>query len=1062
MKLRTHAIRTAAVVAGIALMVGCASTAASAHPGTDHAEAPPEDNFQKVSLVSEVTQPMQLTVAPDGRVLFIERTGGLRIWKPNTGTTVTAGAVAVDTRGESGLQGLAIDPDFASNGWVYLYYSSIETQSKLLSRFHLEGDALDVESEVVLLELPTTFPPRPSHVGGSIEFGPDGNLYLSTGDDTQPYESDGFTPIDERPGRAEFDAQRSSGNTNDLRGKILRITPTDTAEGGYTVPEGNLFAAGTALTRPEIYAMGFRNPFRMSVDQESGEIVLADYGPDARTANPLRGPQGYVEWQVVREPGNYGWPYCHGPNAAYVDYDFATGTSGAPFDCTAPVNDSPNNTGLTQLPPVIAPDIAYTASQADPDWPELGAGGAPMAGPVYQFDPTLESEVKFPEYYDGQAFFYEWGSHFLANMTLSEVDSSPTHIERFLPSTVFNAPMDMVFGPDGAMYLAEWGRGFGRNNPDDGIYRIEYAREGERAPLVRASATPSNGSAPLTVQFSSAGTSDPDEGQSLTYLWDFGDGGTSTQENPEHVYATAGDYAATLTVTDDTGRSGVVSVDVVVGNTAPTVTLDLPVDGGFIDAGETVRYSVSVEDPEDDSIDCNRVVVQPAIGHDAHAHPLEELLGCEGSFTTSAAGHGADANMFYAMTATYTDSGAAGVSALTGTTEVILQPKHRQAEHYSSQQGTSESRSDAFAEGAYRVAGIATGDWIAFERMNLHEIDGIGFRLAAAGTGRIDVRLDAPDGPIVSTTQVTPTGGNDSYVDTSPAPVDDPGGTHTVYFTFTATTNNAFNIDAIDFHGTGVAADTVAPTVSHTLEPSEPTGSNGWYSGAVTVQLAAEDDRELAAVEYSLDGGDWIDVLDGSTGDIAAVEVTDDGAHVLRYRAVDADGNVAEREATVNIDAAAPSVVISGLEDGGEYGSSQTVTWSADAQDATSGVADVAAELDGEVIESGDLDLWLLDLGEHELVVTASDEAGNTATTVTTFVITTSVADLDAHVERLLGEGALSNKEKATLSAFLSQARLHLEAGRTAQAIGALERFAAATDVLLLTRDAEALIETLE
>ncbi len=1057
MRFRNPAVRLAALVTGAAMAVGGACTAASAHDGVDHGEAPPSSNFQKVSLVSEVTQPMQLTVAEDGRVFFIERTGGLRIWKPDTGTTVTAGAVNVDTRGESGLQGVALDPDFETNGWVYLYYSSIETQSKLLSRFHVDGDTLDVESEVVLLELPTTYPPRPSHVGGSIEFGPDGNLYLSTGDDTQPYESDGYTPIDERPGRAEFDAQRSSGNTNDLRGKILRITPTDTAAGGYSIPEGNLFAPGTERTRPEIYGMGFRNPFRMAIHPETGDILLADYGPDARTANPLRGPEGYVEWQVVREPGNYGWPYCHGPNLPYVDYDFATGTSGATFDCAAPVNDSPNNTGLTQLPPVIAPDIAYSATSSDPDWPELGTGGAPMAGPVYQYDAALDSDIKFPEYYDDQAFFYEWGKHFIANMTLDETDLSPTHIEKFMPEATFNAPMDMVFGPDGAMYLAEWGRGFGRNNPDDGIYRIEYAVPGERSPVARASATPSNGSAPLTVEFSSNGSSDPDEGQSLSFLWDFGDGESSTDANPTHTYDEIGNNAATLTVTDDTGRTGVVSVDVVVGNTAPIVTLEWPVDGGFIDAGETVRYRVAVEDAEDEAIDCQQVVVQPAIGHDAHAHPLEELLGCEGSFTTAAEGHGDDANMFYALTATYTDQGANGVSPLTGTTDVILQPKHRQAEHYSSQQGTSESRSDAFAEGAYRVAGIATGDWIAFERMNLRDIDGISYRLAAQGTGTIDVRVDAPDGPIVASTQVSPTGSNDTYVDTAPAPVNDPGGTHTLYFTFTSA-NNAFNIDAIDFHGIGVAADLVAPTVSHEVSPAEPTGTNGWYTGPVMVQITADDDREIAAVEYSLDGDTWTSLLDTGTGGIEPIELATDGSHDVRYRATDADQNVAESSVTVKIDTVAPAVEIAGIEDGAVLGSSETIEWAVEAADVASGVASIVATLDGTPTEPGAVSLWDLDLGEHVLTVTVVDGAGLQTTTVVTFTIEATTADLRVNLDRLTADGALTTSEAAQLSAFLSQAERHLAAGRQEKAVQALKRFAAATDDALLQRDVAAVI----
>ncbi|KOG22148.1 PQQ-dependent sugar dehydrogenase, partial [Streptomyces viridochromogenes] len=131
----------------------------------------------------------------------------------------------------------------------------------------------------------------------------------------------------------------SSANTNDLRGKILRIHPE--AAGGYTIPAGNLFAPGTALTRPEIYAMGFRNTFRFSVDPETGWISAADYGPDAQYEDPNRGPIGTVEWNLIKAPGNYGWPYCVGDNTPFNDYDFATGTSGAKFNCAAPVNNSP-------------------------------------------------------------------------------------------------------------------------------------------------------------------------------------------------------------------------------------------------------------------------------------------------------------------------------------------------------------------------------------------------------------------------------------------------------------------------------------------------------------------------------------------------------------------------------------------------------------------------------------------------------------------------------------------------------------------------------------------------
>ena len=131
---------------------------------------------------------------------------------------------------------------------------------------------------------------------------------------------------------------------------MLRIKP-DPTTATYTIPAGNLFAPGEASTRPEIYAMGFRNPFRISVDKETGYVYVGDYGPDAGGPSATRGPGGQVEYSVLRAPGNFGWPYCTGDNDAFNDYDFATGQSGALFNCAAPANASPNNTGRQSLPP---------------------------------------------------------------------------------------------------------------------------------------------------------------------------------------------------------------------------------------------------------------------------------------------------------------------------------------------------------------------------------------------------------------------------------------------------------------------------------------------------------------------------------------------------------------------------------------------------------------------------------------------------------------------------------------------------------------------------------------
>jgi glucose/arabinose dehydrogenase/PKD repeat protein len=753
-------------------LLGGIQTVAGAVASDCHAPAPEAGEFAKVTLDSNTNNPMELDIAPDGRVIYLERDGRVRVIKPDTQTTVTAATLDVTTANEDGLLGITLDPDFAANKWVYLYYSPAQGGARnVLSRFTMTGDTLDPASEKVLLQVATQ---RNTccHAGGSLTFDGDGNLYLATGDNTNPFESGGFTPVDERPGRQDYDAQRSAGNTNDLRGKILRIHPED--DGSYTVPAGNLFAPGTAQTRPEIYAMGFRNPFRIGIDPASDVLYVADYGPDAGAANPDRGPAGTVEWNIVHQPGNYGWPYCTGDNYAYRDFTFPSGPSGPAYNCAAPVNDSPNNTGLTNLPAAIPATVDYDYD-GNPEFPQIGGGGAPMAGPVYRYDASLPSQTKWPQEFDRRAIFGEWNQSKLYAMEVTENGESLVGIERLLAQLSFVRPMDFDFGPDGALYLIEWGSGFGGNNDDSGIYRIDYV-SADRPPVAVASGSPTTGQAPLTVRFSSAGSADPD-GQPISYAWTFGDGGTSTDPNPSHTYAADGSFNAQLTVRDPAGNTGVANVAITVGNTAPTVTIDTPPNGRVFEWGDQVPYRVTVTDPEDGQIDCSRVTLQYSMGHDGHAHPIQQYTGCAGTVqTTLGDGHGPDANLFAVLEATYTDDGG-----LTGRSLIQLQPARKQAEHFAQtgrvpgspaggDPGVQPETTGDPQGGGQNIGWIENGDWWSFDPVNLTGIGSIRFR-AGSGVdgGKVEIRAGSPTGTLLGTATVPGTGGWQTYTDVTAA-----------------------------------------------------------------------------------------------------------------------------------------------------------------------------------------------------------------------------------------------------------------------------------------------------
>jgi glucose/arabinose dehydrogenase len=783
------------------LLLGAAGMAA---PAAARAPAESAPAFQQITLAkgsAEVGEPMSMTILPDRSVLHTARDGTIRRTDA-AGNTRVAGKLSVYTHDEEGLQGIAADPDFATNRSVYVYYAprlatpdgDAPTEGSAadfaawegvnrLSRFTLSAaDTIDPASEVPILNIPSDRGIC-CHVGGDLDFDAAGNLYLSTGDDTNPFRSDGYTPIDERAGRnPAFDAQRSAGNTNDLRGKLLRITVHD--DGSYGVPPGNLFAPGTPGTRPEIYAMGFRNPFRFSVDKRTGVVYLGDHGPDAAAANPARGPGGEVEFDRITGPGNYGWPYCIGGNEPYRWYDFDSGESGEEFDCDRPVNESPNNTGMIELPPAIPAWLPYDGGSV----PELGPGGSesPVGGPVYHYDPALVSDVKFPKTYDGHFFPAEFGRRWIKDITM-RADGTIT-IKPFPWSGT--QVMDLDFGPDGALYVLDYGTGFGNGDAKSALYRIDYV-SGGRAPVAVAAATPTSGAAPLTVRFSSAGSADPD-GDRLSYAWDFDGNGTadSTAANPVHTYAAKGTFAAQLRVRDGHRRASTAVVTVTVGNTAPKVRLLAPTDGQVFAFGEEVRFEVAVSDPEDGPIPCSRIRVDHLLGHDSHAHLISSARGCSGGIRTVADGdHGAGANLFGVWTASYTDSGG-----LTGTDQHITEPATRQAEHYGAQHGVRPIP-HATAYGGHTVGEIHNGDWVAFQPYDLREVTSFVARVSSAGSGgTLELRLDSPRGALLGSARVPVTGSWETFTEVA-GPVAGRPGTHTLYLRFVGGKGTLFDVD---------------------------------------------------------------------------------------------------------------------------------------------------------------------------------------------------------------------------------------------------------------------------
>jgi cytochrome c len=474
------------------------SALACLFPARTLAQDPPLSQYSATVLLRNLSNPTSFAFLPDGRIYVTLKNGTVQILNPTTGVASAAASLPAANLREDGLHSLVLDPNFAANKWVYALFSERTSTDTgiVVARYQVDSatGALQTGSRATLLRVPYTLNnSNAEHNTGSLSFGPDGNLYVALADNTQNIFSGtgaGFAPRD--TARPLYDAQRSAANTNDLRGKILRIRPE--ANGTYSIPAGNLkdsinnasfnpgWNAGEdplSKVRGEIFVMGLRHPFRISLDALTGRLFWAEPGPNSASDNATQGPRGYEVVSSAKGPGNYGWPYCRANPATiqkpgsvtgaycYTEFNYSgSGTAGAMYNPNALRNTSRNNTGIVNLPPMKPAQIWYPYDATGTAFPIFGSCNAcntAMIGPVYNHN-AAQGPSRLPAVFDRHVFILEWVRN---HLLVARVDSAGNlqNLRTFRNSrdSVTNGPMEVKIGPDGALYFLNWANSTANN-----------------------------------------------------------------------------------------------------------------------------------------------------------------------------------------------------------------------------------------------------------------------------------------------------------------------------------------------------------------------------------------------------------------------------------------------------------------------------------------------------------------------------------------------------------------------------------------------------------------------
>ena len=566
------------------IAAACLAAAASA-PALD------AERFVRTVVVPVCEDPMQLDFAPDGTLFWIERQGAVK-WRSPAGDTGLAGRVRTLAEADAGALGLVLARDFAASRQIIVYYCPADPpRSMRVERLTLEADRTIIAGSArVLLEVPMEPGDRPAHCGGGLAWDRDGNLLVGTGDNSPPQDVPAVHP-DER----QRDSRRSAANPHDLRGKILRFRPLP--DGTLSIPPGNLFT-DPAAGRPEVFAMGVRNPFRIHCDPQTGWVTWGDVGGNVRTDLGL-GPEGFDEINLTSTAGFFGWPFCSGNNAPWRPFDGRTLKPAGPFwDPQRIVNDSPALTKPVVLPPA-RPALIWYGSAPSAEWPFFGSGGRSVTGGLIWRRPREAAPDALPAELDGSLIFGEWMRNWLARAELRP-DGKLGTVEPFLGHLTFRRPVHLAAGPDGALWIAEMGDRWS-GNTDSTISRISW-QAGNRPPRPSMTLSASAGPCPLTVRADASASRDPDAGDTLTFTWQWqaaGRSGTATGPTPTFTFTEPGDHVITLTVRDAAGAEARTQARVAAGNAPPRVAFTGPADGGFFEWGKPLPWNVQADDPED-------------------------------------------------------------------------------------------------------------------------------------------------------------------------------------------------------------------------------------------------------------------------------------------------------------------------------------------------------------------------------------------------------------------------------------------------------------------------------